>query len=420
NGATWTAPLDMPMPNKLATRQSDPWLIWKDDSLFYAYLEFTIDGTISRITMAKSTDYGETWTTTSASRGIGFADKETMTVSNDGTVYVAYDDIDEFSTIVRLTRSDDDGDTFKEISVIADSVNDPEDHVGPYVTTDSSNSVYVAWFRLTDDPWGDIYLTSSSDRGVTLSNAKDINTDSENCSYIDLGGRPSKLSLPVIRFDRNDRLYVIWSEKYEPNGSWDVYLKYSDDRGLNWSSRYQVNPITEGNQWQPDMDIDSKGRVHVVWYDQQGASFRPCYRMITFPEVMENDPVFSDPIAVASVNTSNFFTRPGDYFTIRVDSNDIPHVVWTDGRNVEMDIYYSHGILGQPPLTITTSTPEQPPSTTTTSTPEQPPSTTTTSSSLETTSSTTTTTELAGTREILTVVIAFSTLMVFSRRRKKK
>ncbi|MFW9909805.1 MAG: hypothetical protein ACFFEF_14645, partial [Candidatus Thorarchaeota archaeon] len=39
-------------------------------------------------------------------------------------------------------------------------------------------------------------------------------------------------------------------------------------------------------------------------------------------------------------------TRPGEYMSIQLDSNEIPHIVWSDGRNNEMDIYYAHGIDG--------------------------------------------------------------------------
>jgi len=30
---------------------------------------------------------------------------------------------------------------------------------------------------------------------------------------------------------------------------------------------------------------------------------------------------------------------------IQLDSNTVPHIVWSDGRNNEMDIYYAHGIF---------------------------------------------------------------------------
>jgi hypothetical protein len=363
NGLTWSAPFNMPN-FEANTGQSDPWLVWYEETetLYYTYLEYSLSVPIgegfTQMTVAKSIDYGETWNLVTASYGDGFADKETMTVSNDGTLYVVYDDIDvtSGSKFVRLTRSDDGGSTFKEISVVADSITNPEDHLGPYITTDSNNNVYVAWFWFTDGSWGDIYVTSSEDKGLTFTTPVDINQDGENCTFeTSTDQRPAKGSLPVIEFDQNNGLYALWSEKLEPDGLWDVYLRYSDDYGLTWSNRYLINPSTIGNQWEPDMEIDSQGRIHVVYYDDEGgSSFKPFYRVLEFPQ--SGEPIFGNPIDISNgISTPNTFTRPGEYFSIRVDSNNVPHVVWSDGRNNEMDIYYAHGLSSTDTDTTTTT-----------------------------------------------------------------
>jgi hypothetical protein len=102
------------------------------------------------------------------------------------------------------------------------------------------------------------------------------------------------------------------------------------------------------------MDIDSENRCHIVWYDEHEDTYGPYYRAITFSEE-EEELKFGETISIASENTSSSFTRPGDYFSIQVDSKDIPHVVWSDGREDEMDIYYSHGILDTASSEITTT-----------------------------------------------------------------
>jgi hypothetical protein len=363
NGSTWSNPFNMPHFTP-GTGQSDPWLVWfeETETLYYTYLEYIWEDSFypfSQMTVAKSIDYGETWTLATASYGDGFADKETMAVSNDGILYVAYDDINMTSEMVfvRLSRSVDGGSTFNEISVIVDSVTDPIDHLAPYVTTDSNNNVYVAWLWFTDGMWGDIYVSSSNDQGLTFSSPVDINQDGENGTFVTSADqRPSKGSIPVLHFDQNDRLYVLWAEKFEQDGLWDVYIRYSDDFGLTWSTRHRVNPDSPGNQWEPDMDIDSQGKIHVAYYDDEnGTSFKPFYRVLEFPQTGE--PIFGNPIDISNgVSTSNTFTRPGDYFTIRVDSNNVPHVVWSDGRNNEMDIYYAQGIKSSETTTSSDTT----------------------------------------------------------------
>lgn len=363
NGESWIEPFDMPMFGGVYTGQSDPWLVWDETGLYYAYLEYSIQNDeLSQITVAKSVDDGFSWLSpVKATNGYGFADKETMAISNDGIIYVAYDDItnnikDSGTVTVRLSSSSNSGDSFNEIGVIADAITKPYDHLAPYVITDSNNDVFIAWIWFpNNDTWGDIYLTSSTDQGKTFSSPIDVNPLSENCSFeVSADQRPSRVSLPVIKFDQNDRLYALWAEKFELNGSWDVYLRYSSDYGASWSARYQVNPEIGGNQWQPDMDIDSQGRLHLVWYDEQGLSFRSYYRMVSFNDTDgQEELIWGDTIAIADESTINAYSRPGDYFTVRVDSKDIPHVVWTDGRSKNgLDIFYAHGLLVKSSTTI--------------------------------------------------------------------
>jgi hypothetical protein len=345
-GQTWSDPFNMPHFNDMDTKQSDPWMIWKNGILYYAYMDYMGDlgEEFSQLTVATTSDNGDNWNPVTASYSLGLADKETIAVSDDGTIYVAYSDfVLNNGTIekeyMRVSSSTDGGLTYSEKSVIA------EDDIGyPYVTTDSLNRVYVAYVRFTDGRWGDVYLSTSTDRGLTFSDGRDINRDSENAT-IDVGSGLSRLTLPNIRFDQNDRLYALWAAKLEEDGEWDIYIRYSDDYGESWGPRYRVNPNIAGIQWHPDMDFDSEGRVHIVYYDQQDNSFKPYYRMITFPRDSTSDPVFSETIPIANVSTfAPYNRRPGEYFTIRLDSKDIPHVVWSDGRDGEMDIYYSQGI----------------------------------------------------------------------------
>ena len=107
-----------------------------------------------------------------------------------------------------------------------------------------------------------------------------------------------------------------------------------------------MNPKVEGNQWNPEMAIDASGRLHIIYYDGQEGYYRPYYRTLTFTGEEHDYPVFSEPIPVTNSATPSKFTRPGEYMSIQLDSNDVPHIAWSDGRNNEMDIYYAHGIYG--------------------------------------------------------------------------
>jgi len=355
-GESWSRPQYMPMFAGLETRQSDPWMVWHNGTLYYAYLEFTEDSGFTQITVARSQDNGSTWDTSTASFGQYFADKETMAISASGTIFVVYDDVDlseNGTTTVRLSQSTDGGATFGETAVIGEP---DEGNVGPYIALNGSDAIFVAWTYLQQEG-GNLYLAQSTDGGLSFGEPQLINNDGNYSDFTVVGGRPSQLTLPVIRFDQWNRLYVLWADRYDQKtGSFDVYLRYSDDFGATWSDRLRINPNTEGNQWCPEMDIDSEGRIHIVYYDEEGDSYRPYYRVVQFTGENRTTAVLGTPIPVSEASTSDDFTRPGDYFVIKLDSHGIPHVAWTDGRDGEMDIYYAHGLTEHSTTTETSST----------------------------------------------------------------
>ncbi|MFX1494653.1 MAG: sialidase family protein [Promethearchaeota archaeon] len=353
-GETWTNPYDMPMYGGRFTCQSDPWLYWYNGTIYYAYLEFESDylsdpsgDYLTQITVAKSIDYGNTWNPVKATNGTYFADKETIVVGKNNTIYVAYDDanIDLTGNVtVRISRSLDGGDTYQEISDLGEDFF----FLGPYVTLNSSGDVFLAW---TWAPYsgGNLLFTKSIDQAETFETPEYVNQDGNYCFFEGIGNSPSKATLPVIKFDQNDRLYLLWADKYDqPAHTWDVYLRYSDDFGSTWSERIRINPLTSGHQWNPDMVIDETGRLHIVYYSEEGGNYKPYYRTINFTGFYRNETEFSNQIAIADRATSSAFFRPGEYFAIQLDNEDIPHVAWSDGRNNEMDIYYAHGLTEIP------------------------------------------------------------------------
>lgn len=345
-GTTWTSPYSMPMFTSGTTGQSDPWLVWHDGTVYYAYLEYSIAGpSLSQMTVARSDNYGASWTPVTASYGDFFADKEMMVISDNGTIYLVYDDTDDATiignTTIRLTRSTDGGVTFQEICNITEQT--PWKGL-PYMALSNENHLFVAWLYLEPETlsWGNIELSKSLDGGSTFQKSLFINSDGNYST-----SAPGKITLPVVRFDQNDRLYVLWADGFDQGeNTFDVYLRYSDDYGDTWSERIRVNPTVQGNQWNPEMTIDTYGRLHIVYYDEQGGYYRPYYRTLTFTGDKHDSPIFGTPIPVADSLTLNSFTRPGEYMGIQLDSNGVPHIAWSDGRNDEMDIYYAHGNYG--------------------------------------------------------------------------
>ena len=354
NGSTWSNPIFMPSNISNTLFQSDPWLNVHDNEIYYSYLDysnFSSLNQISQVTMAKSIDNGSTWTTSKASDNNYFADKETFIVSPNGTIYLTYDNINVQTGLgsVKLSRSINNAVTFNDISRVNSLAF--ENILAPYPALSSNGTLFVAWLKLnsnTNDN-GDVYYAYSTDGGIKFSPEKDLNPETNFGASIVYNYAPGISTMPVIKFDSKDRLYILWTEH---DKVWQVYLRYSDDFGIHWSKKIPVNAYTDKNQWEPDMAIDSKDNLHVVWYEETYNRYRPYYREISFTGENRSTIIQSSVIPVASSFTSSDFTRPGDYCTIRVDSFDLPHVVWTDGRHGQFDIYYAHASSDYPASSI--------------------------------------------------------------------
>ncbi|MHA1124984.1 MAG: sialidase family protein [Candidatus Heimdallarchaeota archaeon] len=346
DGATWADPVFMPMFNADNSRSSDPWMISYENTLYYCYLEFaTAYPYWSMITVAKAIDYGNSWDTVQASYGKYFADKQTIAVDENENLYMVYDDIDQSEvnpSYVRVTRSLDAGATYEEVSVIAETENYTVSHLAPYVAIDSNNDVHVVWLWFTSDVWGDVYHVKSTDQGEHFTGYTDINPTSENGTWVGNSFQSAmKITLPVIQFDDNDRMYILYSEKNDDDGSWGTFIRYSDDYGTTFSDRFRIHTLATGEQWQPDMTIDAEGRLHFIYTEEIDGEYKTYYQTGYF---VNDDFHLGTAIPLTAFYTSSSYWRPGEYNTIRLTSDGIPHIVFCANQGNGMDIFYVQGL----------------------------------------------------------------------------
>lgn len=65
------------------------------------------------------------------------------------------------------------------------------------------------------------------------------------------------------------RIYVVYADSAVKWDNMDVLLRHSDDGGQTWSEPIVVNGDGQppGDQFLPWIDVDGKGRVHVLYFD---------------------------------------------------------------------------------------------------------------------------------------------------------
>ncbi|MDD4290484.1 MAG: prepilin-type N-terminal cleavage/methylation domain-containing protein [Patescibacteria group bacterium] len=193
----------------------------------------------------------------------------------------------------------------------------------PDVNIDSSGYIYVVW---TDNRSGDedIYIQKLNSDGVNLwSSDKRVNSET--------GGNQNS---PSIAVDKNDNIYVVWTDGR--SGDDGIYIqKLNSDGDRLWSSDKRVNVETYSNQHSPKISIDEDNNIYVVWIDNRNINNN------------SNEDIYIQKLDSGGlkysrdyrVNTNN---DPSSQNSADISMNgNYPIIVWSDNRNDNHDIYFS-------------------------------------------------------------------------------
>ncbi len=233
----------------------------------------------------RSEDMGATWSTpVGLASGIGFLPR----VGPEGNLYISYWD---FGTGHWLKRSTDGGRTFTTVRIATrmdtwgtqDGSRFPGNFRVPPMNTLAVDPVtgvlYAIYFDTTNIVGGnrnvDLYLTKSTDTGLTWSTPHIINQDATP---------PGDQFFPWLEVDYKGRLNVTWWDSRNTvqndstantNGFFDNYFGYSDDGGQTWTE-FRLTP----NSWNCFNDGLSRSQQFLGDYNalaQGGNWCYPCY-----------------------------------------------------------------------------------------------------------------------------------------------
>ena len=273
----------------------DPCVMYdKSGNLFYGHLSNPVGGGywIDRIVVQKSTDNGLTW---NDGAGIGFTnpknqDKEWLAVDyTNNNVYVSWTEFDNYgsaassdSSRIMFSRSTDRGNTWstsKRISTKGgdcyDSGNTTE---GAVPTVGPNGEVYVAWSGPTLQGELGISITKSTDFGETFSPNKFVTSQPGGWDF-SIPGINRANGLPVTLCDTSraatrGNLYILWGDLRNGQDNSDVFIIKSSDGGNTWGQVVKVNnDNTTRHQFFPWLTIDqTTGFLYVVFYDRRNTS----------------------------------------------------------------------------------------------------------------------------------------------------
>ena len=313
---------------------SDPWMaLGLNDVVHYAYLEY--DCSPTGLNVANTTD-GTSWTSPPhfMQGGGGLTDKDSITVDASGRIYSAWDE----GNSLMVSWSDDGGAHWAPIHF----PNNEATVLGGIIKTSPSGVVYLTWWNFGSS---NILFTRSTDHGQTWSptvRVNDVQGSAQGSGWDD--------AMPQLVVDRTSgsTLYNIWTDSR--GGSMDIYMSRSTDGGQTWGANKIVNDQTTNVQRMPDLTQDSTGKLHAAWYDLRTGNYN-----IEYANSTDGGQTWGTNVRVTTEETSSSLARPGDYFAIRAAPDNSVHVVWTDGRGPDWDIYYARN-PGFPAAVVSLST----------------------------------------------------------------
>jgi hypothetical protein len=369
NGGTSWGGVDLPLPPPIGTNGidfgSDPTLAFDSrGNLFYGYIVVFfgngsgINGT--EMAVARSTDGGQTYSSVTYFSYEGgsnhFNDKPMITADTNANspfrdnVYIAWDAAAGGSTGggIRVATSSDHGATFTVTR--ADDPSGPGRSIGASPAVGLNGELYVAW---NDYSANVIAFNRSLDGGKTWGQQRvvapkvvpfDIDVPAE--SY------RRALVYPVLDIDRSNgahrgRLYCSWMDQTAA-GTSDIFISYSDDKGLTWSKPAPVTDqlgfaIDRFNHW---MSVDPiTGDVNASFYDTRNDMTGSRYMTdIYFTQSKDGGQSWTPNTRVTTQSSNehdcngifpcsgiNYGNQQGDYEGL-VSYGGISYPIWTDSR----------------------------------------------------------------------------------------
>ncbi|MBE0648637.1 MAG: exo-alpha-sialidase [Bacteroidales bacterium] len=275
----------------------------------------------------RSTDGGITWgEDTRLSNTTVYAGDPTIAVSGS-FVNVLWHGGVLYDFMLYYTRSTDGGTTWDPVTQLT---NWPDAHTIYPSMAVSGSVVHVPWQDNRDGNGGnEIYYKRSADEGITWGDDVRLSND------------PNYSGLPSVAAAGSD-VHIVWEDDRDgPNGEGSVYYKRSTDGGITWGDD---TPLTNSSAdaWDPSVAV-SDSEVHVVYYDW-------AWNEIFYIHSTDGGATWQS--AQQLTNATGFSKYP----SIAV-SGSFVHVTWEDTRDGNFEIYYKRstdgGVTWEPDVRLT-------------------------------------------------------------------
>jgi hypothetical protein len=305
------------------------------------------------IIVAKSVDFGVSWSFVTASSTNSGTDKPILAVRGQD-VYVVYN----HSQTIWASYSHDGGASFKSVKINSNAKLGWALAGGGTIV--SNGQVHFAWagYEQSGGAKGkvNLFVSRSVDGGASWTTKPvDVSEAPPECSAFKCGWAYLGPQM-TIASDTSDVLYLLWNAGSVARGPERVYFAKSSDGGAAWSVKQDVSTAPAGTHHGfPAIVARVNGDVRVSWMDTRAAASGGMDRWNTYYRsstnggaVWSTEVDLSTPVDGYTYIFPNGFRFPyGDYYEMDVDDRGVTHLVWGEGYDYDQpgSIWYSQGTL---------------------------------------------------------------------------
>lgn len=347
NGATWHESKAL---SPLSTGQFDPQIVVDPVDRQTVYASW-MQNNKRDVIVARSLDFGRSWSFSYAERGGEDTDKPVLTVRG-ADVYVGFNHEERFY----VAASHDAGQTFSVVNVNPNA--EDGSSLAGGATVDPSGNVYFGWtayarHEVSARPVG-VFISRSTDGGRSWGTLLlDQSSAPPSCAaqFCETGFLGAQITLAS---DAAGALYALWNAGSLNGGPEHIYFSSSTTGGATWSERANVSLAPAGVEHAfPAIVAGTAGDVRIAWMDQRvnDASNRPLWN--TFYRSSTNggaswsaESRLSGPARGYDYILSEGFRFPfGDFFSLAIDNEGVTHAVWGEGQDYKSPgtIWYARG-----------------------------------------------------------------------------
>lgn len=187
------------------------------------------------------------------------------------------------------------------------------------VAVDSSGNVYVTWYDNRDTSYYHIFVSKSTDGGVSFG------------AEIQVSSQDAMNAFPSLTAFGGD-VFVSWREQ-DLSGLITLWIAGSDDLGSTWTPHVLfAGPLNSISRYL-EVTPDSGGILHAVWYYQSPTDKKD----ISYSNSADDGMTWSAPAKVDDYITSTSYTAPD----IASGPRGL-YVTWSDNRVGDQDVFFSH------------------------------------------------------------------------------